>query len=205
MIVIIGTGAVAAEITFFIKGFHLVKGYIEYPENIEKYYNKYHLKKPILGDIDSYEIKQGDEFMLGVADIPFRRKVINKIKSKGGKFINFIHPSSVVSPDFIQGEGNFISPFCMVDPNVKIGDFNLLTGYSALSHDCTLGDNNILSSSILCGHVTAGSDNRFCIKSAVIPHITIGNGTTIQAGMTVDKDVPNNSTIFYRFKEKIII
>lgn len=73
-----------------------------------------------------------------------------------------------------------------------------------ISHDCKVGNNNILSTALLCGHVTVGDNNRFGIRSTVIPHIHIGNKTLIQAGMVVDKNVPDEATIFHRFKEKII-
>ncbi|MEG1556451.1 MAG: hypothetical protein RR356_06980, partial [Bacteroidales bacterium] len=97
-----------------------------------------------------------------------------------------------------------INPFSIVGPKAKIGNYNLLTSYSAISHDCRVGDNNVFSSTILCGHVTVGHDNSFGIKASVIPHVKIGNHTIIQAGMTVDKEVPDHATVFHRFKEKVL-
>lgn len=200
MIVIIGTGAVAAEITLF---FPVVKGYLEYSFNIDKYYNKYNLKRPVLGDIDSYNIQDSDTFILAFADIEFRKFMIGKIKSRGGVLLNHIHESAIVSNDLIAGEGNIIYPQCIVSTNVKIGSFNLLTCQSILSHDCEIKDNNVLATTLLCGHVKAGSNNSFGIKSTAIPHVTIGNGNTIQAGMMIDKNIENDTTIFHKFKEKV--
>lgn len=200
MIVIIGTGAVAAEITLF---FPVVKGYLEYSSNIDKYYNHYNLKRPVLGDIDSYSIQPSDSFILAFADIEFRKKMTAKIKSRGGALLNHIHPSVIVSPDFVMGEGNVIYPQCIISTNVKIGSYNLLTCQSILSHDCEIQDNNVLATTLLCGHVKAGSNNSFGIKSTAIPHVTIGDGNTIQAGMIIDKNIENNTTIFHKFKEKV--
>jgi UDP-3-O-[3-hydroxymyristoyl] glucosamine N-acyltransferase len=200
MIVIIGTGAVASEITQF---FGDIKGYLEYDYNIEKYYSHYHFKQPILGDIDSYEIQPGDLFALGMADIPFRRVMIEKIKAKGGIFATLIHPSVMLPDNFFIDEGTIIHPNCIIETNVVIGKFNYLTVPTIIAHDTTIGDNNIFSASLLCGHVTVGNDNRFCIRSTVIPHISIGNGNTIQAGMVVTDNVKNNQTVFHWYKEKI--
>ena len=60
-IIIIGTGAVAEELTFFILDNNSkvkedqkinILGYIEYDYNIENYYNKYNFNAPVLSDVD---------------------------------------------------------------------------------------------------------------------------------------------------------
>lgn len=210
-IIIVGTGAVAAEITSNIEDTPYgelagveIKGYLEYEHNLANYYRKYNLQAPVIGDIDSYTPRSGDRFVLGVANIAFRNQLIVKLESKGAEFINLIHQTAMVSRTAIIGRGNVINPNCMIGPNVILGDFNLLTSGSIISHDCIVGRNNIFSTALLCGHVSVGCGNSFGIRSTVIPHITIGDHSTIQAGMIVDKDVPNESTVFHRFKEKII-
>lgn len=67
-----------------------------------------------------------------------------------------------------------------------------------------MGNYNFFSTVGLCGHVEVGDENMFYIKSTVIPHVTIGNRNTIQAGMIVDKNVADDTTVFHRFKEKVI-
>ncbi len=210
-IVIIGTGAVAAEITSYIEDFHigldqnlLIKGYIDYKESIKNYWGKYNLQKPVLGDIDSYSIAEDDNFVIGIGNVENRKKMIDKIKSRRGKFLNIIHPTSIIARTAIIGQGNIIYPYCMIGPNVIIGDFNLLTSQSIVSHNSVLGFNNFLATSLLCGYVKVGDNNTFGIRSTVMPNVTIGNTNIIQAGMIVDRNVSNCSTVFHRFKEKII-
>jgi sugar O-acyltransferase (sialic acid O-acetyltransferase NeuD family) len=210
-IIIIGSGAVAAELTSYIEDTELgvmqnivIKGYIDYSYNIEKYWKSYQLKKPVLGDIDSYEIEKDDLFIVGIADVNFRKRMIDIIKSKGGLFANIVHPSVIIPKHTIMGEGNVINPYCIIGPNVTMGNFNLLTSQSIISHDSIIGDNNILSTALLCGHVKVGHNNSFGIRSSVIPHITLGNNNTIQAGMIVDRNVEDHSVVFHRFKEKVI-
>jgi acetyltransferase-like isoleucine patch superfamily enzyme len=200
--IIIGTGAVAAEITMF---FPDVTGYLEYSGNIDKYYNRYHLKAPILGDIDNYQPKKHDFFIVAAADILFREKVINIMREKGASFPNFIHDSAIICPEIAMGLGNVVYPQCIISTGVVMYSFNLLTCQSILSHDCNLGSNNVLATTLLCGHVTVGCNNSFGIRSTVIPHILIGDSNVIQAGMIVDKNITDNETVFYRYKEKLII
>ncbi|MEG2471573.1 MAG: hypothetical protein RSA75_09950 [Bacteroidales bacterium] len=47
-------------------------------------------------------------------------------------------------------------------------------------------------------------DNYFGIRGTTLPNIEIGSKNTIQAGMIVDKNIENESTCFYRFKEKVL-
>jgi sugar O-acyltransferase (sialic acid O-acetyltransferase NeuD family) len=210
-IVIVGTGAVAAEITHCIEDSDAkgladikIKGYLDFDENIEKYWKAYKLEKPVLGNIDSYKIDPDDYFIIAIANIPFRKDVIEKIKLKGGKLTNYIHHTAIVNKTAQIGEGNIINPFCLIGPNVVIGNYNLLTAQSVISHDSIVGNNNILSTALLCGHVKVGNNNFFGIRSTVIPNINVGNNNVIQAGMMVDKNILDDSTVFYRFKEKLI-
>lgn len=210
-IVIVGTGAVAAEITSIIEDTPYgeiadieIRGYLEYTYNINKYYDKYKFVKPILGDIDTYLPMEDDFFVLGVANISFRKKLIRILEAKKVQFINIVHHTAIVARTAYLGKGNLINPNCMIGANVVLGDFNLLTSGSIISHDCVVGNNNVFSTGLLCGHVTLGNDNNFGIRGTVIPHIVIGDRNVIQAGMIVDKNVPDDATVFHRFKEKII-
>lgn len=208
---IIGTGAVAAELTSFIEDTEMgeenglkIKGYIDYEENIEKYWKHYGLRKPVLNNIDDYKIDEQDTFVIGISDIKFRKKMTDAIIAKGGEFINLIHPTAIIAGNAVIGIGNIINPYCIIGPDTIIGNFNLLTSQSIISHDSVIGNNNLFSTSLLCGHVKVQDDNSFGVRSTLVPHITVGNRNKIQPGMIVDRDVEDDSTVFYRFKEKII-
>lgn len=212
-VIIIGSGAVAAELTSYINDHNnyvqedkklKLLGYLDTEENIAKYWAKYKLKQPVLDDIYSYEIKDDDHFIIGISDIDFRNKMVTVLKNKKARITGFIHYSSVIAETVQLGIGNIIYPFCIVGPNCAIGDFNLITGYSFISHDCVIGNNNFFSTAGLGGRVTIGNSNFFGIRSTVIPNISIGSNNIVQAGMIVDKSVEDNCTVFHRFKEKVI-
>jgi len=213
-IVILGTGAAAAELTSYIEDHNLtvtiddkkinIRGYIDYDYNIEKYWRKYKLKLPVLCDIDSYAATSDEEVLIGISDINFRNKMIEILLNKNIKISNFIHNSVIISDSISLGVGNIIYPFCIIGPNTSIGDFNMITSYSFISHDCTIGNGNFLSTAGIAGRVMIGNNNFFGIRSTVIPHVEIGSNNVIQAGMIVDKVVKNETTVFYRYKEQII-
>jgi len=212
-LVMVGTGAVAAEQTSYMKGTNYynnngeliqLKGYLEYDYNIEKYYKTYKFTAPILGDIDSYTIAPDDYFAVAISNVAFRKSMIDKLIEKNAKFTNLVHPTSIIADTSSMGIGNIIAPFCMLGPNSRIGNYNILTTQSLISHDSVIGDNNTFSTVILCGHTHVGDSNTFGIRSTVIPDVLIGDNCLIQAGMVVDKNIPDGGTVFYKYKERII-
>lgn len=209
-LIIVGSGAVAAEITSMIEDTDYgdvsgieIKGYLEYDYNLEPYYSRYNYEKPVLGNLESYAPSTEDYFVIGVANVAFRKTVIDKLGRKGAQFVNLIHNTAIIARTANIGVGNIINPYCVIGPNARIGDFNLLTTGTIISHDCQVGSNNIFSTGLLCGHVSIKDDNYFGIRGTVIPHISIGNRNTIQAGMILDKNISDDTTVFHRFKEKI--
>ncbi|NEW78102.1 MAG: acetyltransferase [Gelidibacter sp.] len=212
-LVIIGTGAVAAELTSYIEDHNLkvdfdnkinLVGYIEYDYNIKEYWAKYKFRKPILCDIDSYRPSINEEVLIGISDIVFRNKLINNLLNKKIPIASFIHNSVIISESAQIGIGNIIYPFCIIGPNTIIGDFNMITSYSFISHDCTIGNGNFFSTAGIAGRISIGDNNFFGVRSTVIPHVSIGSNNLIQAGMIVDKNIKDHSTIFYRYKEQVL-
>jgi UDP-3-O-[3-hydroxymyristoyl] glucosamine N-acyltransferase len=211
--IIVGSGAVAAEVTSYIQDSNThasderqlnILGYLEFEENISKYWSKYKFQKPVLSDIYKYNIQKDDHFIVAIANVEFRAKVIEILKDRKASIIGFIHCSVIIADSARLGIGNIIYPHCIIGPNATIGNNNLLTSYSFISHDCVVGDNNLFSTSGISGNVTVGGNNFFGIRATVLPNISIGDRNVIQAGMIVDKEVGNDSTVFHRFREKVI-
>jgi len=212
-LIILGTGAVAAELTSYIEDNNSkvgidkkidLLGYIDFEYNIEKYWTKYKFKAPVLCDIDTYEPAANEEVLIAISDIPFRNAMIERLSKKHAKLASFIH-HSVILPESVQlGIGNIIYPFCIIGPNTVIGNFNMITSYSFISHDCTIGNGNFFSTAGLAGRVKIGDNNFFGIRATVIPHVSVGNSNVIQAGMILDKSIKDNMTIFYRYKEQVL-
>lgn len=212
-IIIIGSGAVAAEVCTYIIDINkiasknlIIKGFIDDSyDNFKKNAAKYKFTEPYLGSSDSYEVNSENMFIFGFANIESRLNFLKKDIAKKMSFITIIHPSAVISNTAIIGNGNIINPYCIIGPNATLGDNNILTSYSFISHDCKVGSNNFFSTSGLSGNVRVGDNNFFGVRATVIPDVSIGCNNVIQAGMTIHKDISDNETVFYKFKEKISI
>ena len=209
-VIIIGAGGAASELTFYIEDYNAfnqdknqinIRGYLDYTD---EYWKKYKFEKPLLSDITGYSPKEDEEVLIAVMDIKDRLQMIKILEDKGAKIGSFIH-HSVIKPEKLDiGIGNIIFPFCILEKYSKIGNYNFLTTYCFISHDCTVGDNNFFSVSGIAGSVKVGNNNYFGIRSQVIPGLTVGNNNIVQAGMIVDRNIENDTTIFYRFKEKVL-
>jgi len=202
--IIIGTGGAVSEMmSLFPNG---IKGFLEYPENYEKYYLRYGNLQyfPILGSIDDYMPEPMDEFVIGMTHINFRQQVVEKMKAKGARFPNVIHESSIVQSPII-GEGNIVGAWSLIGANVSLGSFNYLTPWCDIGHDCVVGSHNIFSATIVCGHCHIGDRNFFGIRSTVIPHIKIGDDSAVHAGVTVDENIGNNQLMTCNNKDRVIV
>jgi acetyltransferase-like isoleucine patch superfamily enzyme len=212
-VIIVGSGGCAAEVTFYIEDYNTnakdkeeinILGYIDYKQSTKDYYDKYGFKAPLLCDISSYVPKPNEELLIAIMDVSARKKEIEKLEAKNALIGSFIHHTVIKPNDLDIGIGSIIYPFCVIEKHAKIGNYNLLTTSSFISHDCVVGDNNFFSTAGIAGNVTIGNNNYFGIRSTVIPGVIIGNNNIIQAGMVLDKNVKDDTTVFYRYKEQVI-
>jgi sugar O-acyltransferase (sialic acid O-acetyltransferase NeuD family) len=211
-IIIIGAGAHAMEIIEYIENINNINETYEiigvlddsvenYENNISMDYNYQYLgntEKPVKGDDFNY--------VLGIANVTIRRAIIDRFVDAGAIFSNIIHPLATVSPLAKMGVGNLIYPTVIIGPKVIIGDNNLLNAGVCLGHHTLLGDNNVICpKATFSGFTKIGNDNFFGINVSTFPSIEIGSSNIVSAGMILDKNVLNNSTIYFRYKEKVFV
>ncbi|SMO50567.1 sugar O-acyltransferase, sialic acid O-acetyltransferase NeuD family [Saccharicrinis carchari] len=209
-LIIIGAGGHAAELNEYINYAPCqseaqqikIKGFLD---DNAKSYEAYQFTAPYLGSINEHIIAKDTCYLMAIANLKYRRPIIERFLAKGAKFISFIHKTALVSPSAVIGEGSIIGPNVNLGPNVKIGEFNLINSRCSLGHDTRVGNFNFISPNVcFSGFTTIGHENLFGINSVTIPQITIGNNNKIAAGMVIDQNVKDDSTVFYRFKEKVI-
>ena len=212
-IIIVGASGHAAEIDDYIAHYNAIQkdaidkikivGYLD--DNASSFSN-YKYSAPYLGNIRSHKIDDESEYLIAIANIKFRRPIIEMFLEKGAIFTSFIHPSAFVSRSAMIGTGVIIAPNANIGPNVKIGNFNLINSRASIGHDTMLGNYNFVSpNTCFSGFTKIGDENLFGINCATIPNISIGSRNKIAAGMIINKNVKDDSTVFHRFKEKVII
>ncbi len=209
-VIIIGCGGHSAEIDDYFK--HAKKKDPDFDITIHGFiddnkasYGLYNFTAPYLGDIQSHIVHSDCAYIMGIANLKYRRPVIEKLLSAGAFFTKFIHPDTYISSSALIGEGVVIAPGVNIGPNVAVGNFTLINSRSSIGHDTTLGAYNFICPNVcFSGFSVAGDENLFGINSATLPGIIIGSRNKIAAGMVLDKNVGNDEVVFYRYKEKVI-
>ena len=211
-VIIIGASGHSAEITDYITHYNnsvapeLCFDVVGYIDDNKENYDSYSFVSPYLGTIQDHEVSEEAEYIMGIANIQFRRTIVENFLQKGAKFATLIHPSAIVSPSAIVGEGCVVAHNASIGPKAIIGNFNMLNSRCTIGHDSTIGNFNFIGPQVvLSGFTKVGNNNMFGVNSATIPTIEIGDNNTIAAGMIITKTVKDNETHLYRFKEKVVI
>ena len=209
-VIIIGAGGHAAEIDEYIAYSQKVTVKMEFnvigflddnPAN----YARYNHSAPLLGGIKDHKVLRSNGYIIGIANLKYRRLFVDMFKAEGADFVSFIHCGAYVSRSAVVGGGSIIGPNVNIGPNVQIGKYTLINSRCSLGHDTVVGDYNFISPNVcFSGFTKVGDENLFGINSATIPAIKIGNRNKIAAGMILDQNIGDDSIVFHRFKEKII-
>lgn len=209
-IIIIGAGGHAAEIDDYLqyaqnKQKVETQKIIGFIDDNEENYHSYQLSAPYLGNIKDHTIKEDCSYIIGIANLKYRKSFIEKFLAAGAKFAKCIHPDAYISRSAKIGEGVVIAPNVNLGPNVEIGDFTLLNARCSIGHDTKIGYCNFISPNVcFSGFSVVGNENLFGINSATIPNIKVGDRNKIAAGMVLDKNVADDSVVFFRQKERVL-
>ena len=208
-VIIIGEGGHGAELDEYIaysnkirKDVHLkVIGFLDDDPDA---YAAYQLSAPYLGKIKNHSVRKDCSYMIGIANLKYRKPIVTRFIQNGATFESFIHINSYVSGSAKLGNGVIVAPNANIGPNVTVGDYTLINARCSLGHDTKVGKFKFISPNVcFSGFTSIGDENLFGINSATIPGINVGHRNKIAAGMVLDKDVGNDATVFYRYKEKI--
>ncbi|KAK6139603.1 hypothetical protein DH2020_026651 [Rehmannia glutinosa] len=83
--------------------------------------------------------------------LPYVKEEVKLSSAETESNCSFIHPSAIVHPDAILGQGVSIGPFCTVGPSVKLGNACKLYPGSHVSGSTELGDNCTLMMGAVVG------------------------------------------------------
>lgn len=145
---------------------------------------------PILGSVETYEVKENDVFFCALGDPVYREKYARIIEDKGGTFISIISPNAVVSPNASISPGSFISSLSIISDNVTIGKHVIILGLCILGHDSTVKDYGTIESYVFVGGMAeVGRSAVMHTRSSLIPRRKIGQNCVVGASSVVIRNV----------------
>jgi sugar O-acyltransferase (sialic acid O-acetyltransferase NeuD family) len=152
---------------------------------------------PPVGGGTDYEPQPDDIFFCAIGDSAGRAQVCWRLRARGAKFINLLHPSSLISATAKLGEGVIAEAFSAIGANARIGSFSFILGHANIAHDVVIGEYAQVSPyACLLGRAEVGEGSLIGAHAVVLPGVKVGRHVTVGAGAVVIKDVPDGATVF---------
>ena len=152
---------------------------------------------PVLGAPETYGIEPDDVFFVALGDLGLRRKNVELIAARGGRFLTLVHPSVSIGMNVRIGEGCYIAHNAVLTADAEIGNNVCIFHGTVIGHDCRVGDCSHVSSLVfLGGGVRIGTGVTVHPGVRVAPFKRIGDGATLGIGSVVIANVRPGATVF---------
>lgn len=152
---------------------------------------------PILSNTSDYQPETNDVFFCAIGNVNHRKKIVEKILMKGGKFINLIHPTANISPSVKIGVGVAIKSYCVISSDVVIGNFVFLQSSVIMGHDVKIGDyTQINSFAFFAGYVQVGQCVSINAGAKLIQNVKVEDESVVGMGSVVLNKVKKGTTVF---------
>jgi acetyltransferase EpsM len=127
-----------------------------------------------------------------------REKIWERLQQGGaGSFISAIHPSAVVAPTAIIGDGCMVGIGAIVNSNARIERGCIINTGAVIEHDTQIAAFACVSPrAMIGGRVTIGAKAFVASAAVVLARVNIGNNAVVGMGAVLLKDVPDGK-IFY--------
>lgn len=133
--------------------------------------------------------------VLAIGDNETRRMFSRKLDVAPNQYLTVIHPTAVVSPTAVIGNGTVVMPHALINAGSIVGDHCIINTGSIVEHDNIIGNYAHISPNATCtGNVAIGVGVHIGASATIIPSVNIGHWSVVGAGSTVIEDVPAHST-----------
>lgn len=151
----------------------------------------------ILSNTLDYQPQIGDVFFCAIGNVFQRKKIVESILMKGGKFVNLIHPTANLSPSLKLGIGVGIKSYCVISSDVTIGDFSFLQSSVIMGHDVKIGNYcQINSFAFFAGYANVADCVSINAGAKLIQNVVVEENAVVGIGSVVLNKVKKGTTVF---------
>ncbi len=169
-----------------------IKGYIDDNTHALDAFSNY---PPMLSSIADYLPQPDDIFICSIGGIS-RRKCMEEIISRGGRFLTMIHKTARLGTNVHIGDGTVIGAFTSIGADARVGKCNLIQSYTVIGHDSRIGDWNRIDTHVTLVGGTIVEDEADIHTAAMISHnVTIESRSRVAACSFVIRRVRTGTTV----------
>lgn len=199
-LIIIGAGGMGREIfnlATLCKGYKtefIIKGFLDDDKDALRGFKGYPI---VIDTIKDYIPETNDVFICSIGNVVQKKRNIQIILDKGGKFINLIHPSASVGKNIKIGVGCVILKSSLIGVDCIIDDYVLIQASTIIGHDVKIGKYSRVDCHVVCVGGTELKDEVTVHSCAVInDRVIVEKGATVGALSFVIRKVKENTTVY---------
>lgn len=150
---------------------------------------------PIISTITDYNPKADDLFICSIGGTS-RRKCMEDIIQKGGRFLTMIHKTARIGSNVQIGEGTIVGAFTTIGADAKVGKYNMIQSYTVIGHDSCIGDFNRIDTHVtLVGGTIVENDTDIHTAAMISHKVTVETGARVAACSFVIRRVKADTTV----------
>lgn len=151
--------------------------------------------KPVLGGDDRLQgLRDGgvEGAIIAAGDPGLRARLRARVAAAGMRLVTVVHPSAVVSPGAVLGEGTVVLAGAVLSDNPVVGA-NCWVGLAAvITHDTTIGDDSLIGGRSAVGaEVRVGERTVIGWGTIIGPRRRVGADSAVGFGSNVIHDIPD--------------
>lgn len=200
-LILVGAGDFAREVIWMINEIPAAQdwklaGLIDdYPERAAEALRSNGFEQRVLGTIADYLPQREDRFVCTFGRPKMKLAATERIVSRGGRFVNLIHPAASIGPGCTLGTGIIVCRNAVVTVNVSLGDHVHLNLAALCGHDAVIGEGSTLSANcVVMGNGVLGKGVFFGTSASVMEHVCVGEFAVLGAGSVAFRNVPAGQT-----------
>jgi sugar O-acyltransferase (sialic acid O-acetyltransferase NeuD family) len=193
-IVIIGAGGFGKEVLWIIEEINKTSptwnflGFIDDNLPIGQSIVNY----SIIGNLSWFKSKK-IHAVCAVGDPLFRKKIIFNLSNYNIVYPILVHPSVIIAPSSLVGEGSIICPGSIVSVDTRISNHVIINYGCTIGHDVTIDDySSIFPGANIAGNVHIKKCVTIGTGAKIIQQLCVGENTIIGAGAVVTKNIERN-------------
>jgi sugar O-acyltransferase (sialic acid O-acetyltransferase NeuD family) len=173
---------------------YIIKGYLDDKSDALVGFENY---PEIISTVENYEIQEDDVFTCALGSVKWKKYYVDLIMSKGGLFINLIHPTSIFNSNVKVGNGLIVFMYSNISNDCIIEDFVTIQGFVGIGHDSRIGKwSHINAYSFMGGYAILEEEVCLNTRATVLPSIIVHKGAIVGAASLVIRNVKANTTVF---------